>query len=211
MKPRNFKFFAAGSLSFLLFLFVFSLETRMTFSHLDLAVSTALQAIFPRSLDVPLSIFTLFGSFEFTCLTVIAVFLWLWRKKHLALWSLALFGMILIFEFIGKFLLYHPNPPHIFFHYELPFSLPTDYVRTNFSFPSGHEARTIFVTVLGLFLAGKFIKNKARRIAAFTFLTVFTIIMAVSRVYLGAHWTSDVIGGFFLGTGMALLSLVYYY
>lgn len=210
MKPKNRNFFILGSFFFLLFLLTLLGETRLMFAKLDLIITTSLQAAMPRIIDVPLSLFTISGSFEVTGLIVTAVFFWLLRKQKIILWSLVLFGVIVMFEFIGKFLLYHPNPPHNFFRYELPFNLPTDYVRTNYSFPSGHEARTLFVVVLGMFFGNKFIKNKTRRLAALALLVIFAAVMAVSRIYLGAHWTSDVIGGIFLGASMALFTLVYY-
>lgn len=66
----------------------------------------------------------------------------------------------------------------------------------SFAFPSGHvTATTTFATVLG-YLALR------RRIAPFAYLAggaVLTLVVALSRMYLDMHWTSDVIGGMLIG------------
>ena len=37
-------------------------------------------------------------------------------------------------------------------------------------------------------------------------IAAFDVTMLVSRVYLGEHWTSDVIGGVFLGSALGLFT-----
>jgi membrane-associated phospholipid phosphatase len=70
-----------------------------------------------------------------------------------------------------------------------------------FSFPSGHAvagAATAVALVLVLLPAGP-----ARRRWEFVAIG-FAFVMALSRVYLGAHWFSDVVAGVLLGAGVAL-------
>jgi membrane-associated phospholipid phosphatase len=70
-----------------------------------------------------------------------------------------------------------------------------------FSFPSGHAvagAATAVALVLVLLPAGP-----ARRRWEFVAIG-FAFVMAMSRVYLGAHWFSDVVAGVLLGAGVAL-------
>lgn len=70
-----------------------------------------------------------------------------------------------------------------------------------FSFPSGHAvagAATAVALVLVLLPPGP-----ARRRWEFA-ATVFAFVMAFSRVYLRAHWLSDVVAGILLGTGVAI-------
>jgi membrane-associated phospholipid phosphatase len=70
-----------------------------------------------------------------------------------------------------------------------------------FSFPSGHAvagAATAVALVLVLLPAGP-----ARRRWEFVAIG-FAFVMALSRVYLNAHWFSDVVAGVLLGTGVAL-------
>ena len=70
-----------------------------------------------------------------------------------------------------------------------------------FSFPSGHAvagAATAVALVLVLLPAGP-----ARRRWEFVAIG-FAFVMALSRVYLNAHWFSDVVAGVLLGAGVAL-------
>jgi len=71
------------------------------------------------------------------------------------------------------------------------------------SFPSGHAvagAATAVALVLVLFPAGR--ERRRWEAAAVAFASV----MASSRVYLHAHWLSDVVAGVLLGSGVALAS-----
>ena len=75
---------------------------------------------------------------------------------------------------------------------------PTDFMlmsESSFSYPSGH---TMTNTCLYLFLAYYFSKNKdenTRKLYYFIAI-VFSGMMGMSRVYLGVHYISDVVGGF---------------
>jgi undecaprenyl-diphosphatase len=70
-----------------------------------------------------------------------------------------------------------------------------------YSFPSGHAvtgAATAVALVLVLFPPGP--SRRRWEVAA----VGFAFVMAFSRVYLLAHWLSDVVAGVLLGTGIAL-------
>jgi membrane-associated phospholipid phosphatase len=69
------------------------------------------------------------------------------------------------------------------------------------SFPSGHAvaaAVTVVAAVIALFPEGR------GRYAWGTAAVVFSLVMALSRAYLLAHWLSDAIAGVLLGTSFAL-------
>ena len=86
-----------------------------------------------------------------------------------------------------------------FFHRGRPPFLLVDV--NGFSFPSGHAvagAATAVALVLVLLPAGP-----ARRRWEFVAIG-FAFVMALSRVYLNAHWFSDVVAGVLLGAGVAL-------
>jgi membrane-associated phospholipid phosphatase len=81
---------------------------------------------------------------------------------------------------------------------------PNPLVVTNgASFPSGHAvaaSATAVALVLALMAPGPR-RRKWEVIAA-----LFAFVMALSRVYLNAHWFSDVVAGTLLGTGIAIAS-----
>jgi len=65
------------------------------------------------------------------------------------------------------------------------------------SFPSGHVANAATIaTALFVIFPGVWVA-----LAGF----VWTVAMAFSRTYLGAHWLSDTVGGAIIGAGAALL------
>jgi undecaprenyl-diphosphatase len=86
-----------------------------------------------------------------------------------------------------------------FFHRGRP---PVSVVETvGYSFPSGHAvagAATAVALVLVLLPPGR--ERLRWELAA----VAFAFVMAFSRVYLRAHWLSDVVAGVLLGTGVAL-------
>ena len=71
------------------------------------------------------------------------------------------------------------------------------------SFPSGHSIAasvTIVAAVIALVPPGR------RRAWWGAAAVAFSVLMALSRAYLGAHWLSDAIAGVLLGTSCALLA-----
>lgn len=71
------------------------------------------------------------------------------------------------------------------------------------SFPSGHSIAasvTVVAAVIALVPPGR------RRAAWGGAAVAFSIMMALSRAYLGAHWLSDAVAGVLLGTSCALLA-----
>ena len=180
-------------------------NTRVLASS-DLDITLFLQSILPRSLDLPSSILSLLGSAEVT-VPIFAILVILSRPTH-RLHLVLLLLLVTLLEVLGKMMINQPSPPDLLHRYVFAFATPTGGFDTPYSFPSGHSARATFLVALGVALIAQ---NKMRvatkRILA-ALLVIAGIIMLVSRVYIGDHWTSDVIGGALLGVGLCLFAFL---
>lgn len=87
----------------------------------------------------------------------------------------------------------------------------TEYVEhmylDTFSFPSGHAAGT--VPVFGLLAYLVALSYQPWGVAVAAVIAIITFLIGVSRVYLGAHYASDVIGGWIVGlSGLAVIIFI---
>lgn len=162
-----------------------------------------------KKIDEFFSYFSLLGSAEVTIgFCAILAFLALIRKKWLAIFGWLMIVPASMVEVFGKLILFHPGPP-VFFHRSiLPTGLPSFYVHTNFSYPSGHMARTIFIITVFTCMLIFSSKNYPYRLIALSALVLLAFMMGMTRIYLGEHWLSDVLGGGLLGLSVGFFASI---
>jgi undecaprenyl-diphosphatase len=72
------------------------------------------------------------------------------------------------------------------------------------SFPSGHAMMSAVVYLTLASLAARLMHRRRLKLYALSVAVVFTMLIGVSRVYLGVHWPSDVLAGWMIGASWAL-------
>lgn len=133
-------------------------------------------------------------------LTAIAflMFLWLLASRHIwtALHWLALTILTVGAIGISKLLIYSPRPDGLI------------YVLQGNSFPSGHTSFSFALySFLAFLIARRFPRHRQRHYIYFGFLTL-CVLIALSRLYLGAHWFTDVFAGMLLGLTLTCFTIL---
>ena len=78
---------------------------------------------------------------------------------------------------------------------------PTEYriiEETGYSFPSGHSMISMAFYGYLIYLIYKYVKNKYIKWTSIVVLSLLICTIGISRIYLGVHYTSDVLGGFLI-------------
>ncbi|WP_104740771.1 phosphatase PAP2 family protein [Helicobacter bizzozeronii] len=126
---------------------------------------------------------------------------WAWRK-HTAL-GVWFFSSVLVGEVALKTLKHLVQRPRPATNGEL-------YLAHGFSFPSGHAlAATLFYGLLAFLLCFSR-ASVGVKMGGFVFLFLWIFLMMYERVYLGVHYPTDVLGGFFMGIGFVCCSMGLY-
>lgn len=129
---------------------------------------------------------TNFGGAIFLSIATIALLLLIKNKKI----GLSIFSNIVIITILNQLLkriLRRPRPTE--------FRIVEE---TGYSFPSGHSMVSMAFYGYLIYLVYRYIKNKYIKWSLIVLLSILICLIGISRIYLGVHYTSDVLGGFLL-------------
>jgi undecaprenyl-diphosphatase len=127
--------------------------------------------------------------------TLVALILAARRNWRMALtWMTAICGGYFLVHVL-KAVVARPRPV-----FPDPFEWPT-----NASFPSGHTSGAVLVFGLLAYLLARYWPN--RRWIGYACCSAFILAIGFSRLYLGAHWFSDVVGGIIIAMAWNLVAI----
>lgn len=199
-------YLTSGTCLFLVFIFFSYLVDVNLFKQVDFDTTVRLQDNIERKFDTIFSWFSLFGMFEVTTIALIGTLI-VGRKTIAGLITLFIFGAFHIIEILGKAVVENVPPPEFLLRTKRFIEFPQFHIRSEYSYPSGHSGRTIFLSVILILLLWHQRKiSRFLTMALTVVIVVFDFIMLLSRVYLGEHWVSDVIGGTILGSSLGLIA-----
>ena len=205
-KSKNFKNLRITGLIFLTLLFALLTWFVLTYPNLswDQYVSAKLQSEKSEIFTVSMKALSFFGNvpYAFTAIVLTSAILYFYKKRREALLVLStvLTGIV---SYILKLLINRPRPTA---------DLVNIFEETTYkSFPSGH---VLFYTVFFGFLAvivfhADNIKKISKRVLIFLFI-VLVMLGATSRIYLGSHWFTDILGGLIIGLQFVIIGEFYY-
>jgi len=187
---------------FFIIVFLFLSFFVMSFSphSFDLSVSQEIQEDQNLILDILMKAFSWLGTFYVAAIMVFAFalvfFIFKYFKEGFFILSCILSGGV---SYVLKMLIDRPRPT-------------VDFVRiveeTHYqSFPSGHVLfYTVFFGSLMIVAVYSKILKVSLKILIALLCFAMVIIGAISRIYLGAHWFTDVVGGFIVGVLFVMIT-----
>ncbi len=172
----------------------------------DTAITLAVQRSASSALDKGFSLMTLAGNAEVTAAAALVMGIGLVRTGRapaaVALWAVFAGGSAV--EVALKDWVPHPGPPLSL--RRIQFRLLPQPIKPPYAYPSGHTFRTLLLAGAAGMLWRPFLKRI--RLAS-AILGVMPLLMGFALIYLGGHWSSEVVGGYLLaGTGLAVLRVV---
>lgn len=170
---------------------------------IDHFISKEVQNIKGQGIQSLMAAISLVGDFPYTIiLPILASLFYFFTRNRRETGYVLLIWVADLLNYALKKLIARPRPTaevvNLLGHWESP------------SFPSGHVVHYTFF--FGFILYSLFfIRHVPRVQKIFLAFICSTLILAISfsRIYLGAHWVSDVLGGYL--TGFVFLSIAIYY
>lgn len=167
-------------------------------TNFDLGLSHAIYSLRTPFLTQIMLGATFLGSTPFISTLAITIFLIFWirnRQKSAAILALTLLASVALNNLL-KYSIHRLRP-----------DIAPLISENSSSFPSGHAMNSLVFYGLLTYFAYRCVKNKAWRIVIDTAALILVLLIGFSRIYLGAHYPTDVIAGFVAGIFVLLVAI----
>ncbi len=138
-------------------------------------------------------VITNFGGVIFIAISTIILFVGIKNKKIGAAIVINLFTITFL-NLLLKNIVQRPRPTE--------FRLIDE---NGYSFPSGHSMVSMAFYGFLIYIVYKYIKIRNLKVALIIVLSILPILIGISRIYLGVHYTTDVIGGFLVSISYLII------
>ena len=132
---------------------------------------------------------TILGKFDvvlgLSIILTIVLFLRKQKKDALGLWIMLIGSEV--FNLLSKFALHRQRPGGGL------------YIENSFAFPSGHAARAMALYGFIAFILFRSVRRQGSQVGILLAAAIIILAIGFSRLYLGVHFLSDVLGGYALG------------
>jgi len=177
-------------LPLVLFVFVTVNIVCQNTNSFDSYVYQGVSGFISSGLTDTMKLITFFGSGEFLTALALILIVAFFRKERFSFYSSMIAINLLLSSIINMGIKYiiHRNRPDILRLIDIG----------GYSFPSGHSMVSISFYGFLIYLCCKNYKTKWRYLIV-SLLAILILLIGLSRIYLGVHYASDVLGGFLLG------------
>ena len=180
------------------------LANRYAYFEWDLRLAKWIQSLHGFGFDSLMEWISIPGSGWTPFFLVVAIGLGLFGAR-LRLEALALTSGVGLGALLNRFLkqlIGRPRPSNLLLHIDGRYRLE--------SFPSGHVMFFVEFFGFAFVLCYVLMKRGASRTAMMSLLGSFIVLIGVSRVWLGAHWPSDVAGAYLAGGIWLFITIEFY-
>ncbi len=146
-------------------------------------------------------IVTLFGSWLGFALALLLIY---FKKKSFSYAFFVTFGCGVGINFVFKNIIMRPRP---FVTWDTIMNLGGS---SGYSMPSGHSCSAMIIAVFIGYMAIKYGKSKWTKVCVPIIMTLYFALIALSRIFLGVHYLTDVIAGGCEGLIVAIIGILLY-
>jgi undecaprenyl-diphosphatase len=193
--------FAFTIMILVVFGWIAQLVSRQEIAAFDHKITDAIRSVHSDTMTIWMKIFTELGS-EFLVILMIVIFAavlaFIGYRREL-IFYLGVIGASALLNLLLKAIFQRARP-----------DINRIVEASGFSFPSGHSMSAFTLYGITIYFLWKHLRHRWMRMAVILIGTVLIVMIGISRIYLGVHYPSDVIGGYLISAAWLIMSIGLY-